>query len=57
MNTVLTTVRRLVKKDDGQDLLEYGLLAVLIAVVVMTSISTVGSRIYDVFWKHIANAI
>jgi Flp pilus assembly pilin Flp len=57
MNTVLMAVRRLVRKDDGQDLLEYGLLAVLIAVVVMTSITTVGNRIFDVFWKQIANAI
>ena len=57
MNTVLIAVRRLVRKDDGQDLLEYGLLAVLIAVVVMTSITTVGNRIMDVFWKQIANAV
>lgn len=57
MNTVLTVVRRLVKKDDGQDLLEYGLLAVLIAVVVLTGVTSVGNRIVDVFWRQISNAI
>jgi Flp pilus assembly pilin Flp len=55
MNTVLTAVRRLVAKDDGQDLLEYGLLAVLIAVVAMTAITSVGNRVFDVFWRQIAN--
>jgi Flp pilus assembly pilin Flp len=57
MNTVLKAVRRLVTKDDGQDLLEYGLVAVLIAVVVMTGVTTVGNKILDVFWNQIANAI
>ena len=57
MNTVLTAVRRLVTKDDGQDLLEYGLLAVLIAVVAITAITNVGATIYDLFWRHIGNAL
>lgn len=57
MNTVLTAVRRLVKKDDGQDLLEYGLLAVLIAVVALSGVTAVGNRIVDVFWRQISNAV
>jgi pilus assembly protein Flp/PilA len=57
MNTVLIAVRRLVAKDDGQDLLEYGLLAVLIAVVVMAGVTTVGNKIFEVFWRQIANAV
>lgn len=52
---VLTAVRRLVAKDDGQDLLEYGLLAVLIAVVAVSAITTVGSTIFDLFWRQISN--
>ena len=57
MNTVLTAVRRLMRKDDGQDLLEYGLLAVLIAVVVMSGVTSVGNKIIDVFWRSIGNAV
>jgi Flp pilus assembly pilin Flp len=53
MNRVLPVIGRLVKGDDGQDLLEYGLLAVLIAVVVMTGVTTLGKTIYSVFWKVI----
>lgn len=57
MHRVLATLKRLVIKDDGQDLLEYGLLAVLIAVVVMTGVTTVGQTIYNVFWQVIGNAV
>jgi len=39
--------------DDGQDLLEYGLLAALIAIVAIGAVSSVGQAIYNVFWKTI----
>ena len=45
---------RLRRSEDGQDLLEYGLLGVLIAVVVMAGVTTVGQTIYTVFWQAIA---
>jgi pilus assembly protein Flp/PilA len=54
MMRVLATVRDLVRRDEGQDLIEYGLLAVLIAVFVLASVSTVGSTINAVFWQPIA---
>jgi pilus assembly protein Flp/PilA len=57
MNMVLTAIRRLVTKDDGQDLLEYGLLAVLIAVVAIGGVTSVGNKIIDVFWNSIANVV
>ena len=41
------------KADDGQDLLEYGLLAALIAIVAIGAVSSVGQTIYNVFWKTI----
>jgi Flp pilus assembly pilin Flp len=41
------------KADDGQDLLEYGLLAALIAIVAVGAVSSVGQAIYNVFWKTI----
>jgi Flp pilus assembly pilin Flp len=55
MKPVLIAVRRLVAKEKGQDLLEYGLLAALIAIVAMTAITTVGTTIFDLFWRQIAN--
>jgi Flp pilus assembly pilin Flp len=41
--------------EEGQDLLEYGLLMALIALVAMAGVSQVGKTIYDVFWQAIAN--
>jgi Flp pilus assembly pilin Flp len=57
MGLVLARLERLVVEDDGQDLLEYGLLAVLIAVVVMTGVTAVGQAIVSVFWRAIGNAV
>jgi pilus assembly protein Flp/PilA len=57
MNKLLKAVRRLVTKDDAQDLVEYGLLAALIALVAVTGVTSVGKNIYDVFWAKIANVI
>lgn len=54
MEHVLAAVGRLVRRDDGQDLLEYGLLAVLIAVVVMAAMTSIGNSIINVFWTPIA---
>jgi Flp pilus assembly pilin Flp len=44
------------KSEDGQDLLEYGLLAALIAIVAIGAVTTVGQTIYSVFWKSIEAA-
>ena len=41
------------RAEDGQDLLEYGLLVALIALVAIGAVSAVGQAIYDVFWKTI----
>ena len=41
-------------EDHGQDLLEYGLLAALIAIVAIGAVTTVGQTIYTVFWQSIA---
>ena len=53
----MTALARLRRACDGQDLLEYGLLAALIAVVAIVGISTLGQTIYDVFWRDIGQAI
>lgn len=41
--------------DDGQDLLEYGLLMALIAIVALGAIAGLGNTINSVFWQTIAN--
>lgn len=54
MAHVLAVVGRLVKRDEGQDLLEYGLLAVLIAIVALGAVMTLGTTIQQIFWNNIA---
>lgn len=56
----LSTLKRIVqgclrRSDDGQDLLEYGLLMALIAVFAIGAVQTVGNTINTVFWQAIAN--
>jgi Flp pilus assembly pilin Flp len=41
--------------EDGQDLLEYGLLVALIAVVALGAVSAAGNALSTVFWNVIAN--
>jgi Flp pilus assembly pilin Flp len=47
----------LVSGETGQDLIEYGLLAALIALVAMVSVGALGNSIYNVFWTQIGQAI
>jgi len=54
---VKAAIKRLTRESGGQDLLEYGLLAALIAVVVVAAIRTVGETILSVFWSGIGQAI
>jgi len=49
-------VVRWTRSDEGQDLLEYGLLASLIATFVIGALSMVGTQINDVLWAAIAAA-
>jgi len=48
--------RKLPNAEEGQDLLEYGLLAALIALVAIGAVSIVGQTIYTTFWKAIEAA-
>jgi Flp pilus assembly pilin Flp len=54
---LMMVIRRLVSKETGQDLMEYGLLAALIALVAMASISALGTTIYTLFWSQIGAAV
>ena len=57
MALVKMAIGRLILRDEGQDLMEYGLLAALIAVVAIASIATLGDTIYNLFWKSIGSSI
>jgi Flp pilus assembly pilin Flp len=45
---------KLRRSEDGQDLLEYGLLMALIAIFAIGAVSMVGTTITNVFWSAIA---
>ena len=47
-------VRRFRRSEDGQDLLEYGLLMALIAIFAFGAVAMVGNTISGVFWTAIA---
>ncbi len=51
-----TETRRFRRSEDGQDLLEYGLLAALIAIIALGAVSSVGNVINTVFWTTIASS-
>lgn len=54
MQQALIFVRRLARHNDGQDLLEYGLLAALIALAAFGAVTALGQTITSVFWNNIA---
>ena len=57
MDRVLAAIARLARRSEGQDLLEYGLLAALIAMVAIVGVTSVGEAIYTLFWRGIGQAI
>jgi pilus assembly protein Flp/PilA len=48
-------VKRLWKEEEGQDLVEYGLLLTLVALVAITTMKTLSSAIANVFSTAAAN--
>jgi Flp pilus assembly pilin Flp len=57
MTQVITTIRRLTLRTEGQDLIEYGLLTALIAAVAVFGVTTLGNTIYNVFWSGIGQVV
>ncbi|HWF37055.1 MAG TPA: Flp family type IVb pilin [Candidatus Acidoferrales bacterium] len=47
--TMKNLLVRLWKDDDGQDLVEYGLLLVLVALLSVTFITTIGQKLSTIF--------
>jgi Flp pilus assembly pilin Flp len=54
MTQVIIAVGKLIRQRDGQDLLEYGLLAALISVFAFGAVQLLGNTIYNLFWARIA---
>jgi Flp pilus assembly pilin Flp len=57
MTRLMVAIGRLASHEAGQDLMEYGLLAALIALVAMVSVNVLGDTIYNIFWKQIGQAL
>jgi Flp pilus assembly pilin Flp len=51
---VLVAVDWLKRTEDGQDLVEYGLLIGLIALAAVVAVGSLGTTINTVFWQTIA---
>jgi pilus assembly protein Flp/PilA len=57
MAPMVATIRRLVRDDEGQDLIEYGLLVALIAFVAVAGITATGKAVFNIFWANIGQAV
>jgi Flp pilus assembly pilin Flp len=55
MNRIAAVITGL-RKEEGQDLLEYAMLCALIAIVAVSAIQNVGNTIHQVLWQVIAAA-
>lgn len=54
MQRVMVAVERLARTEDGQDLIEYAMLVVLIAIGAVLAVQRVGETINAVLWQAIA---
>ena len=53
---LITRLRKMLRNDSGQDLLEYALLVALIALVAVAAITTTGSNVKTIF-ENITTAL
>ena len=56
MKSLIVGIERFLKDEEGATMVEYGLLAALIAVVCIAAITVLGTELRDVF-QHIANKL
>jgi pilus assembly protein Flp/PilA len=49
MQTILTQAKRFLRDQDGVTAIEYGLIAALIAIVIIGSVKTLGTNLNSVF--------
>ena len=57
MARAFVAMTRLVYRDEGQDLLEYGFVMALIAIAAILAVSGVGDVIDTLWWGPIARAL
>jgi Flp pilus assembly pilin Flp len=57
MHRLLIAVEHLIRDDRGQDLLEYGLLTVLIAVAALVAVGLLGTNVTTIMWAPLVNAV
>ena len=57
MAGVIAAIRYLGRTDEGQDLIEYALLAALIALAAVVSVGAAGEQINAVLWQGIADTL
>jgi Flp pilus assembly pilin Flp len=55
LNRVARRASALQRSEGGQDLIEYAMLAALIAVVAVSGVTILGNQIDTVLWNHIVN--
>ena len=53
LETTWHTFRLRARAEHGQDLVEYGLLAALVSIFVLTTVTTLGRTIANSFWRLI----
>lgn len=56
MRRASTIVRRFLRSQRAQDLLEYAMLAALIAIVAVGAVTTLGQSIQRMLWQHIVTS-
>jgi pilus assembly protein Flp/PilA len=49
MKTLFNQVKRFIREEDGVTAIEYGLIASLIAVVIISSVTLVGTKLDTIF--------
>ncbi len=52
--TIFFNLTRRLRRDEGQDLIEYALLKALIAIVATAGVTAVGTAVFTSFWAVIA---
>ena len=53
----MRTLHRLLRTEEGQDLLEYGVLASLIALAALAAVTVIGDTLNRFFWQPIGPSI
>jgi Flp pilus assembly pilin Flp len=57
MAAVVRAVARFVTGEHAQDLIEYALLATLIAIVAIVGVNSVGSAVNNVLWQAVTSGL